>query len=108
MIELADTNVESARMATAKKRLTLDLDMPIQRRLKVIAALKGVSMRRYCQAAIDRELARDEAQGLTDLPFGYEALNRLADLQREIFQGETVSGDSAELIREARASRTHS
>ena len=95
-------------MATAKKRLTLDLDMPIQRRLKVIAALKGVSMRRYCQAAIDKELARDEAQGLADLPFGYEALNRLADLQREIFQGETVSGDSAELIREARASRTHS
>ena len=95
-------------MATAKKRLTLDLDLPVQRRLKVIAALKGVSMRRYCQTAIDKELARDEAQGLTDLPFGHEALNRLADLQREVFQHGTVSGDSADLIREARALRTHS
>ena len=68
--DLPDTNVETAWMATAKKRLTLDLDMPIQRRLKVIAALKGMSMRRYCQAAIDKELAREEAQGLADLPFG--------------------------------------
>lgn len=88
-------------MATAKKRLALDLDLPIQRRLKVIAALKGVSMRRYCQAAIDKELARDEAQGLTDLPFGHEALNRLADLQREVFGGEMLSGDSANFIRES-------
>ena len=93
-------------MATMKKRLTLDLDLPLQRRLKVIAALKGVSMRRYCQAAIDKELAHDEAQGFTDLPFGHEALNRLAGLQHEIFQGETVSGNSADLIVEARATRT--
>jgi hypothetical protein len=97
--------METVRMATMKKRLTLDLDLPIQRRLKVIAALKGVSMRRYCQAAIDKELARDEAQGLPDLPFGHEALNRLADLQNEIYQGGTLDGDSADLIREARASR---
>ena len=95
-------------MGTAKKRLTLDLDLPIQRRLKVIAALKGVSMRRYCQAAIDKELARDEVQGLTDLPFGQEALNRLADLQREVFGDEALGGNSADLIGEARASRTHS
>ena len=34
-------------------------------------------------------------------------MNRLADLQQEIYQGETVDGDSADLIREARAPRTH-
>ena len=45
-------------METKKKRLTLDLDPAFQRRLKAIAALKGVSMRGYCQAAIDRELHR--------------------------------------------------
>ena len=32
-------------MEAKKKRLTLDLDPAFQRRLKVIAALKGVSMR---------------------------------------------------------------
>ena len=35
-------------MQVKKKRLTLDLDPPVQRRLKAVAALKGVSMRRYC------------------------------------------------------------
>ena len=88
-------------MATAKRRLTLDLDLPIQQRLKMIAALKGVSMSRYCQDAIGKALARDEAQGLTDLPFGHEALNRLADLQREVFGGETVSGDPSDFSRES-------
>ncbi len=92
-------------MTATKKRLTLDLDTPIQRRLKAVAALKGVSMRRYCQAAIDKELARDELQGLTDLPFGHEVLDRLAALRTETFENVMVSGDSADLIREARTTR---
>ena len=50
-------------MVAKKKRLTLDLDPDFQRRLKVIAAHKGISMRRYCQTAIDRELTKDEANG---------------------------------------------
>ena len=57
-------------MEAKKKRLTLDLDPPLQRRLKVVAALKGISMRQYCQTAIDKELARDEAQTVEGLPFG--------------------------------------
>ena len=48
-------------MEAKKNRLTLDVDPTFQRRLKAVAALKGVSMRGYCQAAIDRELTRDEA-----------------------------------------------
>ncbi len=92
-------------MNTKKKRLTLDLDPPMQRRLKSVAALKGISMRQYCQTAIDKELARDEAQGVESLPFGREAIDRFAALQAEIFGDEILSGDSAEFIREARASR---
>lgn len=92
-------------MDTKKKRLTLDLDPPLQRRLKAIAALKGISMRQYCQTAIDKELISDEAQGLTAMPFGHEALDRLAALQGEVFQGGTLTGDSTELIREAREQR---
>jgi hypothetical protein len=92
-------------MDTPKKRLTLDLDAPLQRRLKAITALKGISMRQYCQAAIEKELTKDEAQGLMALPFGQEALDRLEALQSKIFQGRTLPGDSADLIREARANR---
>lgn len=47
-------------MGSEKKRLTLDLDPPFQRRLKVRAAMKGVSMRQYCLAAIETELLKDE------------------------------------------------
>jgi hypothetical protein len=93
-------------MDSKKKRLILDLDPPLHRRLKAITALKGISMRQYCQAAIEKELSNDEAQGLTALPFGHEALDRLEALQSKIFQGRTLPGDSPELIREARASRT--
>ena len=89
-------------MEAKKKRFTLDLDLVFQRRLKVIAALKGTSMRRYCLAAIERELAKDEANGIRALPFGDEALSRLASLQDEVFQGRQVPGDSADLVREAR------
>ena len=41
-------------MEPKKKRLTLDLAPEFQRRLKVVAALKGMSMRQYCQTAIDK------------------------------------------------------
>ena len=95
-------------MGTEKKRLTLDLDAPLQRRLKSVAALKGISMRQYCQTAIDKELARDEGQDMADLPFGVEAIDRFAALQVEAFGAETLPGDSAELIREARETRTAS
>ena len=77
----------------------------MQRHLKVVTALKGISLRQYCQTAIEKELTKDEAQGLTALPFGQEALDRLEALQSKILQGRTLPGDSAELIREAGASR---
>jgi len=93
--------------ANKRKRLTIDLDPPVQRRLKVIAALKGISMRRYCLTAIEKELAQDEVEEAKALPFGEEALNRLASLQAEVFGGRQVPGDSSELIREARKARAN-
>ena len=59
-------------MEAKKKRLTLDLDPMVQRRLKAVAAMKGISMRQYCLTAIGRELSKDEVQGVMDLPFGHE------------------------------------
>lgn len=92
-------------MSTKKKRLTLDLDPAFQRRLKAISALKGVSMRGYCQAAIDRELASDEANGLGGLLTDKPDHELFAELQQEIFGDKTLPGDSSELIRQAREIR---
>ena len=93
-------------MQAKKKRLTLDLDPPVQRRLKSIAAVKGISMRQYCLTAIDKELAKDEAKGVTSLPFGHEALDRLDTLRKEIFGDTILLGDSVEFIQEAREARS--
>ena len=89
-------------MTVEKKRLTLDLDAPVQRRLKAVAALKGVSMRLYCQAAIERELANDEAQGLLSGRFSFAKLEASRD---EILGDRVFQGDSVEIIRQARESR---
>ena len=85
-------------METKKKRLTLDLDPTFQRRLKAIAALKGVSMRGYCQAAIDRELTRDEANGMAGLLSDKPDHEVFAELRQEIFGGKPLPGSSADLI----------
>ena len=92
-------------MEAKKKRLTLDLDPTFQRRLKGIAALKGVSMRAYCQAAIDRELTKDEANGLGGLLSDKPDHELFAELRHEIFAGKALPGSSADLIREAREIR---
>ena len=93
-------------MESKKKRLTLDLDPSVQRRLKAAAAIKGMSMRQYCLAAITRELVKDEVKTVPSLPFGHEALDRLDALRLEIFGDEVLPGDSVEFIREARESRS--
>ncbi len=92
-------------METKRKRLTLDLDPTFQRRLKAVAALKGVSMRSYCQDAIDRKLTKDEANGMGGLLSDKPDHERFAELQREIFGDRTLPGNSADLIREAREIR---
>ena len=81
------------------------MDPTFQRRLKAIAALKGVSMRGYCQAAIDRELTRDEANGMAGLLSDKPDHEVFAELRQEIFEGKPLPGSSADLIREAREIR---
>ena len=92
-------------MEAKRKRLTLDLEPAFQRRLKAVSALKGVSMRAYCQTAIDRELTRDEANGFGGLLSDKPDHELFAELQKEIFGDKTLPGNSADLIREAREIR---
>ena len=88
-----------------KRRLTLDLDPPFQRRLKAIVALKGVSMRQYCETAIDRELTKDEAGGVGRASSERPDHEVFAELRWKIFGGKPLPGNSADLIREAREIR---
>ena len=92
-------------MVANKKRLTLDLDSAFQRRLKVAAALKGISMRRYCQTAIDRELTLDEVSDAAGILPGKPDHELFAELRQKIFGSKPLPGTSADLIREARQLR---
>ena len=92
-------------MQAKKKRLTLDIDAPVQRRLKAAAALKGVSMRGYCLAAINKELALDEANGVFGQPPTPFSFSKLESVRDEVLGDRSFPGDSAEFIREARESR---
>ena len=92
-------------MVVKKKRLTLDLEPNFQRRLKVVAALKGVTMRQYCHTAIDRELAQDEAQGILGPVSTRSDAARFEELQQKYFGDRTLPGNGAEFIREAREER---
>ena len=92
-------------MQVKKKRLTLDLDPTFQRRLKVVAALKGVTMRQYCYAAIDRELENDERRGIASPAFRWSDAERFEELQNKYFGDRVLPGNGADFIREAREAR---
>ena len=92
-------------MQAKKKRLTLDVDPMFQRRLKAVAALKGISMRQYCLAAIDRELAKDEVAEKKDVRDDVPLSERFEKVHREVFGDRVLPGNSADLLREARAIR---
>ncbi len=93
-------------MTAKRTRFTIDMDPAFQKRLKVMAALKGTSMRQYCLDAVERELNNDETTDEAPQGFTEESLERMFALRNEIFGGKKVSGDSADMIREARELRT--
>ena len=88
-------------MEAENVRVVLELDPALRRRLKEAAALKGVSIAQYCCAAVVRELAKDEANGVGKLPASRTSFARLEARRDEILGDRVFSGDSTELIREA-------
>jgi predicted DNA-binding protein len=52
-------------MANERARLTIDLEPALHKRLKVVTARRGITMRRYCVEAIERRLAEEPAEYLT-------------------------------------------
>lgn len=93
-------------MTSKTTRFTLDMAPMFQRRLKVMAALKGMTMRHYCLAAVGRELDKDEASDDKSRRFDEIALERLFASRDEESGGRPLPGDSADIIREARELRT--
>lgn len=89
-------------MTTKKKRLSLDVDADFQQRLKAMTESRGVSMRKYCEDAIGKALAQDEARGEID---NRPAHVVFAELRQEIFGGRRLPGNSVDQLHEARAIR---
>ena len=77
----------------------------MQVRLKVAAALRGISMRQYCVAAIGKELALDQEAVFQKPGLTEEGLDQLLALREEIFGSEMLPGDSTDIIREERELR---
>ena len=73
--------------------------------MKAVAALKGVTMREYCIAVIERELAQDESRGIANAVAGRSDAARFEKLQQKYFGDLTVPFNAAELVREAREER---
>ena len=105
-LPIADSYTERCIVPEKKKRFTLDLDPEMQMRLKIAAALKSISMRRYCLDAIEKELAKEDIGFSEPASFNLAAFGRVGALRDEIFQGRESQTDSVELIREAREIRT--
>ena len=81
-----------------KRTITVDVDAETERRLKLAAGNKGVSVEQYCSGAIFKEL-----NGEMPTPkFSVEGLVALSD---EVLQGRRSYTDSSDLIREAREER---
>ena len=92
-------------MEAENVRVVLELDPCVARLLAAAADLKGISVRKYCLSAIDKELARDEADVLEDALADKQDHEMFAELRREIFKGKPLPGNSVDLLREAREIR---
>ena len=92
-------------MATAKKRLTLDIDPNLQRRLKAAAALKGITMREYCESILEEALNQELPNRIPNREARQQALDDLTALRKKIFGGRKLPGNSADIIREEREIR---
>lgn len=89
-----------------KKRFTLDMSPDLQKRIKIAAASKGITMREYSLSAIVDRLNRDELQTVVPGHFSQESVKKARDLQKRIFGSRRLADESVELIRQSRKERT--
>ena len=87
-------------------KITLDLEPDLQRRVKKVAKLRGVTVNQYCYAAIFRMLLSDEKKmNVSSAP--QITVEDLKALHKKRFGDRILPGNSVDDIREAREERTH-
>ncbi|MFU8797035.1 MAG: hypothetical protein ACNA7X_07110 [Dehalococcoidia bacterium] len=89
-----------------KSRFTLDMTPELRTRLKIAAARRGVTMRRYSLSAIERQLEREEIAVPAPAAFDSDAVDRARSLQQAVFGDRRLADDSTDLIRGARDERS--
>lgn len=89
----------------SKSRFTLDMTPEFRTRLKIAAARRGITMRKYSLSAIEQQLERDEVGVLTSGAFDREAVEKARALQKSVFGKRKLGEESTELIRQAREER---
>ncbi len=95
-------------MANPKRpRISIDVNLELQRRIRVAAAHEGESVSEFCLRAIEERLkSRDIAAPASDLERVRQAIETARELRRRVFGGRLLETSSAELIRQAREERT--
>lgn len=93
-------------MATTRKRLTLDIDERLQRSLKAAAALQGISMREFCETALQSSVKQESTSAEIERELDRQAMEEMFALSKKIFGDRKLPGDSADIIREGRELRT--
>ena len=88
-----------------KSRFTLDMTPELRTRLKIAAARRGVTMRKYSLSAIEQQLEREEVGVLASGTFNREAVEKAKALQKSVFGKRRLPDESTELIRQAREER---
>lgn len=87
-------------------RFTLDMTPELRTRLKIAAARKGITMRRYALSAIEQQLAREDPGVLASGNFDLTTVDKAKALQASVFREKRLPDESVEIIRQAREERT--
>lgn len=92
-------------MISENRSITIALDAETEQLLKAAVALRGVSVEKFCLAAVEEEVEKTVFPYGRPPAFTEESVEKLLALRDEIFQGRVSSTDSVDLIREARKRR---
>lgn len=92
-------------MSSENKSISIALDAETEWLLKAAAALNGMSVEKFCLAAIEERAEKTVFPNGRNAAFTEESLKKLAETRERIFNGRTLPGNSADYIREAREAR---
>ena len=78
----------------------------MRKRLKIAAALKGITMRDYSLKAIEEKLQQEEIEVVSAGSFNKLAIKRAKEVREQVFGKYGLSDESVEIVRKARKQRS--